>query len=561
MKKTTFLVCASVFLLAGLAGEALALDWIYDGSFPTSPQGIARFDGCYYSETGLIYFLGGRLEDDSTAGTVWSFDPKSLDFTDTGAVMGTPISNYQCALLDDGVNWGIYIFGGREDDGTQTDIVQVYYPDTNTTATLPLADSMPFADVYLGAAVGVYDNKAFVFGGFNPDATPYFTDECWIFDPTQSSGNRWTDTGSQLTTGRGYIISAVVDDYLYCFGGTDVFDGTALYTTNVCERLDLTDPGSGWDEPSVANCPDFLDESFGVGFDSDADYLPGIVVIPGFGAWFGGGADEFNLCYFYDTVGNTWTLDDDLNQERRNHAVEFYPESVKDDGCPGIWVFGGYDGEDINTMTDSIEYTDMPEVAVIISEFFAVPLDTSVELYWRTVETDCEYGYNIYRREVNESSYSPLSARSVKIEFVKVNDELIIGSTPYYFNDSQVEVGKTYIYRLEAVEIGAGHVAAAAEDTCVMSGYTFALASSFPNPADTYAKLTFTIPEYMAPAHISLSVYDLSGRLVTKLEGLEGYSSGIHSLELNTSEWASGVYSLHLDANSETASGSMVVVH
>jgi len=87
------------------------------------------------------------------------------------------------------------------------------------------------------------------------------------------------------------------------------------------------------------------------------------------------------------------------------------------------------------------------------------------------------------------------------------------------------------------------------------------MAQCFPNPADAYTNVNFTISESMAPAQVTLSVYDLSGRLVTTVAGAENYLPGLHNLKLDTTSLASGVYSLKLTANSESATGSMVVTH
>ena len=257
--------------------------------------------------------------------------------------------------------------------------------------------------------------------------------------------------------------------------------------------------------------------------------------------------------WIYDVAGNSWNLDSYLNHERRNHAVEFVPSAKS--GIPGIWVMGGYDSEDVNTMTETIEFCDH-RVPVTIYDFTATPGTDSVTLTWRAQESVDHYGYNLYRTTQTEATKS-----STAKNFVKLNDSLIVGSTPYSFVDSKVEKGKTYIYRLEAVKIGTDQIAAAAEDTCTVSAYSFAMAQCFPNPADAYTNVNFTISESMAPAQVTLSVYDLSGRLVTTIAGAENYLPGLHNLKLDTTSLASGVYSLKLTANSESATGSMVVTH
>jgi hypothetical protein len=240
------------------------------------------------------------------------------------------------------------------------------------------------------------------------------------------------------------------------------------------------------------------------------------------------------------------STDNDLPMFYIGCAVQVYNNKA--------YVYGGFDGASVTDQCWVFDPT-VPD-PVTIYDFSATPGDDSVTLTWRAQESEDHYGYNLYRTTQSEATKSSTSKN-----FVKLNDSLIVGSTPYSFVDSNVEKGKAYIYRLEAVKIGTGEIAAAAEDTCTVSAYSFAMAQCFPNPADAYTNINFTIPESIAPAQVTLSVYDLSGRLVTTIVGAENYTPGLHNLKLDTTNLASGVYSLKLTANSESATGTMVVTH
>src|SRR5512139_3849657 len=63
-----------------------------NGPPTTFPQAFSRFDGGYYPATGLVYFLGGRLADNNTDGSIWTFNPATGIYTDTGLDMPVPIS-------------------------------------------------------------------------------------------------------------------------------------------------------------------------------------------------------------------------------------------------------------------------------------------------------------------------------------------------------------------------------------------------------------------------------------------------------------------------------------
>jgi hypothetical protein len=293
MKRLFLLGLVSLLVFGGILPAFAELEWILDGSLPTAPDGMARFDASYYPATGLLYVLGGRMEGDTTIGYVYSFDPATQTWSDALTEMLIPVSNYQIALLQDGDGvWGMYIFGGRDTDGYPIATVQRFLPDTGVAEQLSAENDLPM--LYIGNAVQVYDNKAYVYGGF--DGSTAVTDQCWVFDPT------------------------------------------------------IHDP-------------------------------------------------------------------------------------------------------------------------VTIYDFTATPGTDSVTLTWRAQESVDHYGYNLYRTTQTEATKS-----STAKNFVKLNDSLIVGSTPYSFVDSKVEKGKTYIYRLEAVKIGTDQIAAAAEDTCTVSAYSFAMA-------------------------------------------------------------------------------------
>ncbi len=77
-----------------------------------------------------------------------------------------------------------------------------------------------------------------------------------------------------------------------------------------------------------------------------------------------------------------------------------------------------------------------------------------------------------------------------------------------------------------------------------------------PNPFNPAATINFTLPQ---AAHMSLSVYDLNGRLVSELlNGLR--EAGQHQVTFDGSNLSSGVYLYTLQAGSYSATGKMVLM-
>jgi len=75
----------------------------------------------------------------------------------------------------------------------------------------------------------------------------------------------------------------------------------------------------------------------------------------------------------------------------------------------------------------------------------------------------------------------------------------------------------------------------------------FDLRPAYPNPFNPTTKLSFSMN---APSDIFLEVYDISGKLVDNI--VSGfYQSGLHEVEWNASDLASGMYFVHLVKGSE----------
>ncbi len=240
-----------------------------NGPPTTFPQAFSRFDGGYYPATGLVYFLGGRLADNNTDGSVWTFNPATGLYADLGFDMAVPISNYTINQLTDSLGLGFYVFGGRDSAGVQTFGVQVFYPATNAVMQLPAADNYP-GPIACGAGLNaVVNNKAYIAGGFDGTANAVQT---WVFDPMAASGSRWTRlTNADLPQGLAYITTAVVDGKIYAIGGA-YWDGvSALINVDTVLVLDPAAPTPTW--TPLASLPEVCSSSRAWGFDTGSLYV------------------------------------------------------------------------------------------------------------------------------------------------------------------------------------------------------------------------------------------------------------------------------------------------
>ncbi|MDH4037936.1 MAG: T9SS type A sorting domain-containing protein [Candidatus Krumholzibacteria bacterium] len=86
----------------------------------------------------------------------------------------------------------------------------------------------------------------------------------------------------------------------------------------------------------------------------------------------------------------------------------------------------------------------------------------------------------------------------------------------------------------------------------------FFMAAPAPNPIATSARLNFSLEE---DGPVTITVYDVAGRRVQTLIDGQHTPRGWHSIDLNSSGYASGVYFLKMQSNAKSLSRKFVVVH
>ncbi len=92
--------------------------------------------------------------------------------------------------------------------------------------------------------------------------------------------------------------------------------------------------------------------------------------------------------------------------------------------------------------------------------------------------------------------------------------------------------------------------------TPALQATEFALLGTYPNPFNPSTTISFALPE---AGKVTLSVYDVTGRLVTTL--VDGHrNAGVHEVTFDASQLASGIYIYRLEAGQFTASGKMVLM-
>jgi hypothetical protein len=158
-------------------------------------------------------------------------------------------------------------------------------------------------------------------------------------------------------------------------------------------------------------------------------------------------------------------------------------------------------------------------------------------------------GFNLYRSTRNRNDGN-LTAR------VKINDDVITGSSPYSFLDRGVSEGASYDFWLEVIYAGDAPETCGPV-TCTWTGYlpaSFALRQSRPNPARGTTSISFDLP---AETDVLINVYDVNGRMVSTLVD-SGLPPGSYSAEV--SGLAPGVYVYRMKTDEFAAVKKMVII-
>ncbi len=357
-KKVAILLTLSVLGLSLLTYSTQALggpiptEW--PGSWQMAPEMfkiMARFTAVYNPELDRVYFLGGRLPDNSTSGEIFYFTVSTGVWSLSEEVLDTPVSNYQVVPATDASGQiGYYIIGGRTADGTVTQDVQVYYPDTDTAVTLP-ADDFP-GGAYTPGGVVVVNNTIYAFGGF--DGADMYTGT-YVFDPLAPAGARWTDRECPLPTGRSYIAAVAAGTMIYAVGG-DIFDGTNLIPITDTVALQTAIGVECWRDDKMADLPEAVGDAPAVYIGENA--LQGSILVMG-GNW----PVPVNRVLRYRIADDRWEIFPQMIYPRRNQAAVYIPSTspsagLGTPGVPGIWTFGGY--IDSVTMTSTNEFFENP---------------------------------------------------------------------------------------------------------------------------------------------------------------------------------------------------------
>lgn len=177
--------------------------------------------------------------------------------------------------------------------------------------------------------------------------------------------------------------------------------------------------------------------------------------------------------------------------------------------------------------------------------------ECGVRVTWEVSSESGIDGYYLYRRTVDEAGRLDLISDLLPAD----------GSRRHAFLDAGAARGERYVYRLTALKDDGTEIMLAEQDVACGVPRAVSLEQNVPNPFNPETTIRFTVPERM---EVDLSVYDVSGRLVTRL--LHGpVAAGTISVrwdgrDARGHDVSSGVYLYRLRAGKSESSRRMVLL-
>ena len=202
---------------------------------------------------------------------------------------------------------------------------------------------------------------------------------------------------------------------------------------------------------------------------------------------------------------------------------------------------------------DAVRLTQPTQVK--LSSFFIDYEKRGIVINWETTSELDHLGFNIYRDIKDQFDRS---------RALKLNNELIQGSSPYQFTDRSVDRKISYFYWLEDVSLQGiktlhGPISANLANAIP---YVYELEQNYPNPFNPSTFIKFSIPQI---ANVELVIYNVLGQKVRTL--VRGkLSAGFHQVVwdgTNDEGWkvSTGVYLLKMKSNDFIQTRKMMIVN
>ncbi len=226
-------------------------------------------------------------------------------------------------------------------------------------------------------------------------------------------------------------------------------------------------------------------------------------------------------------------------------AVTFYNYTGSINPLLLDWVFVRQYSRPEPTITVGLETTN--PLPVELSSFSASINGLSVKLNWRTETEVNNYGFEIHRKALDNKKWTTIG-------FVNGNGN---SNSPksYTFTDQNPTGGSKFQYRLKQID-NDGQFEYSDVVEVILTPTNCELYQNYPNPFNPTTKIRFALPE---AGKVSLKIYNMTGEEVAEIINKD-YDAGFYDIELNVSNFASGVYIYRLQSNNFTSVKKLIVL-
>jgi hypothetical protein len=188
---------------------------------------------------------------------------------------------------------------------------------------------------------------------------------------------------------------------------------------------------------------------------------------------------------------------------------------------------------------------------VELASITAAATNASATLSWKTTTETNNYGFEVERRTVGQTSLSDWT----ELGFVAGNGSSNVAHS-YSYTDNSVSSG-TYAYRLKQIDNdGTSSYSSEAEVTITVP-LVFALNQNYPNPFNPTTTISFTLAK---DGYTTLKIFDVLGREITTLVNGTMKAGIVNSITFSASKLASGVYFSRLESSGSVQLKKLMVL-
>lgn len=195
--------------------------------------------------------------------------------------------------------------------------------------------------------------------------------------------------------------------------------------------------------------------------------------------------------------------------------------------------------------------TSGSSVPVELALFNATSTDGQVMLTWNTLSETNNYGFEIQRSPISTPDWQTIG-------FVNGNETT---TEPHFYQyvDELIDVSPSTIhiqYRLKQLDTDGSFTYSQVQSVNLLIPATHQLLPNYPNPFNPVTQILFAIA---APADISISVFNINGKLVKTLYH-QFTEAGNHLLQWDASDLTSGVYFIKLSSDDFTTMSKCTLI-